>query len=71
MNLLKISNADWEVLRVKLSRKYNHLTDEDLKYVAGEEESLVLRLAKRLRRDVAYIEFTLGKQLMDLESNRL
>ena len=71
MNLLKISNTDWEVLRLKLSRKYNHLTAEDLQYVAGEEESLVLRLAKRLRRDVPYIQFTLAKELMDLESNRL
>lgn len=71
MSILKISTEDWEVLKVKLSRKYNHLTGEDLAYTAGEEGALVARLAKRLRRDKEYVTFTLAKELSDLESNRL
>lgn len=69
MSILKISVEDWEVLKVKLTRKYNHLTDEDLDYTPGEEDALVVRLAKRLRRDKEYVTFTLAKQLSDLESN--
>jgi len=71
MSSLKISNSDWEVLKIKLQRKYNHLTQEDLAYMEGEEDSLLARLAKRLRRDKNYVLFTLSKELADLESNRL
>jgi len=58
MGVLKISASEWEVLKVKLNRKYNHLTQEDLAYTPGEEDSLVARLAKRLRRDKEYISCT-------------
>jgi hypothetical protein len=71
MSVLKITASDWEVLKIKLSRKYNHLTDDDLVYTPGEEDALVTRLAKRLRRDKEYITFTLAKELSNLESNRL
>lgn len=71
MNTLKISDSDWEVLKVKLGRKYNSLTAEDLEYVAGDEQNLLIRLAKRLHRNVAYVHFTLAKELQDLASNRL
>lgn len=71
MSVLKITTEDWEILKIKLSRKYNSLTSEDLAYRAGEEDALVTRLAKRLRRDKEYITFTLAKELSNLESNRL
>lgn len=71
MVTFKITDADWEVLKLKLQRKYNHLTDEDLQYAAGEEEQLIDRLAKRLGRNKDYVIFTLSKQLADLTSNRL
>ena len=71
MSVLKITASDWNVLKIKLSRKYNHLTEDDLVYSDGEEEALVTRLAKRLRRDKEYITYTLGKELANLESNRL
>lgn len=71
MSVLKITAADWEVLKVKLTRKYNSLTSEDLSYVPGEEEGLVTRLAKRLRRDKEYVNYTLAKELANLSSNRL
>lgn len=71
MITFKISNSDWEVLKIKLQRKYNHLTDADLRYNEGEEDALLERLAKRLRRNKDYVFFTLSKELTDLDSNRL
>jgi hypothetical protein len=71
MNDFTLSAADWEILKLKLLRKYNHLSEEDLAYVPGEEKELVTRLAKRLKRDENYILFTLKKGLADLTSNRL
>ena len=71
MVTFKITDADWAVLRLKLQRKYNHLTDVDLAYKEGEEEILIDRLAKRLGRNRDYVIFTLSKQLADLESNSL
>ncbi|KAF5271266.1 hypothetical protein FQR65_LT17655 [Abscondita terminalis] len=70
MAAIKISDSDWEILKVKLKRKYNSLTQEDLLYREGQEEELVQRLAKRIRRNTDYILFTLGKELEDLTSNR-
>jgi len=71
MNALKISNSDWEILKIKLRRKYNHLSPEDLAYTEGQEEALLAKLATRLRRNRSYVLFTLGKELADLESNRV
>lgn len=69
--VLKISALEWDVLKIKLSRKYNHLTADDLVYTAGEEGELITRLAKRLRRNEEYVTFTLAKELVHLESNRV
>ncbi|GHE38226.1 hypothetical protein [Sphingobacterium griseoflavum] len=71
MATLKISDPEWDVLKVKLSRKYNHLTQEDLVYQAGQEDILLDKLARRLRRTKDYVLFTLAKELSNLESNRL
>ena len=71
MSILKIKNSDWEILKIKLQRKYNHLSAEDLSYNEGEENLLINRLAKRLKRTQEYVIFTLSKQLADLTSNRL
>jgi hypothetical protein len=73
-NIMKdftLSEAEWEILKLKVLRKYNHLSEEDLAYTAGQEEILVNRLAKRLKRDENYVLFTLKKGLADLNSNRL
>lgn len=69
--MLKVTKSDWEILKIKLQRKYNHLNDSDLSYVEGEEALLITRLAKRLNRTEEYVIFTLSKQLQDLTSNRL
>mgnify|MGYP003525725269 CR=1 FL=1 len=71
MNNFTINVEEWPVLKLKLQRKYNHLTEEDLRYEAGQEEELLTRLARRLHRDTAYVRFTLAKEQVDLVSNRL
>lgn len=71
MTTLKITDSDWELLKIKLRRKYNHLTEEDLQYSEGQEQQLLVSLAKRLRRTTDYVLFTLSKQLSDLSDNRV
>jgi len=38
---ISISNKDWARVKIKLQRKYNHLTDDQLQYDEGQEESLI------------------------------
>ncbi|MFD2597867.1 hypothetical protein ACFSQ3_02800 [Sphingobacterium corticis] len=71
MNTLKISEQEWQIIRLKITRKYNSLREEDLVYEVGQEDDLVQRLAKRIRRDADYVRFTLGKELQEIASNRL
>ncbi|MGB4776676.1 MAG: hypothetical protein WBP45_15970 [Daejeonella sp.] len=68
---INISNTDWERLKLKLKRKYNHLSDHDLEYQAGQEEELITRLMDRLKRKREYIVFTLKKGMEYLDTNRL
>ncbi len=66
-----LTEADWKVLKEKVKRKYNHLTDEDLAYQAGQEQELVNRLSIRVKRKPEYVLFTLQKGLANLSGNRL
>ena len=68
---IKITPEEWDVLRIKFRRKYNHLTDDDLVFHEGKEDELINRLAARVRRNHDYVLFTLKKGLADLGSNRL
>ena len=68
---IKITPEQWETLKLKFKRKYNHLTDEDLQFQAGQEDELVDKLAQRVRRNRDYVLYTLQKGLADLKSNRL
>ena len=68
---LSISNTDWDRLKLKVKRKYNHLSDDDLAYQAGQEEELITRLMDRLKRNREYVVFTLKKGLVNIETNRL
>lgn len=68
---ISISNQEWDLLKLKLKRKYRELSDEDLSYEAGQEEQLICRLMERVKRNREYVVFTLKKGLADLESNRL
>jgi len=68
---ISISNKDWERVKIKIQRKYNHLTDEQLGYTAGQEENLISRLMELVKRDRNYIIFTLKKALVNIDNNRL
>jgi hypothetical protein len=68
---ITISNEDWNRLKIKLQRKYNHLSDEDLAFEAGQEDKLIAHLQDRLKRKREYVVFTLKKGLLNIENNRL
>ena len=68
---ISISNLEWDRLKLKIKRKYNNLSDDDLSYQQGQEEELIVRLMARLKRKREYIVFTLKKGLEFLETNRL
>jgi hypothetical protein len=71
MSAISINNTDWKRVKIKLQRKYNHLTDEQLQYNAGEEDQLIDRLAGLVNRDRDYVIFTLKKALVNIDNNRL
>ena len=68
---ISISNKDWPRVKIKLQRKYNHLTDEQLQYTEGQEESLISKLERLVNRNRAYVVFTLKKALANIDNNRL
>jgi hypothetical protein len=68
---ISISNKDWERVKIKIQRKYNHLSDEQLQYTQGQEESLISKLMELVKRDRNYIIFTLKKALVNIDNNRL
>ena len=68
---ISISNKDWARVKIKLQRKYNHLTDEQLQYTEGQEESLINRVMGLVNRDRRYVVFTLKKALVNIDNNRL
>ncbi|WP_411274553.1 hypothetical protein [Daejeonella sp.] len=68
---ISISNSDWERLKLKIIRKYNHLSEEDLSYQQGQEEELITRLMNRIKRNREYVVFTLKKGMVHLDTNRL
>ena len=68
---ISISNKDWERIKIKVQRKYNHLTDQELQYTEGQEDSLIIRLMDLVKRDRKYVVFTLQKALVNIDNNRL
>ncbi|MCQ6960388.1 hypothetical protein [Mucilaginibacter aquariorum] len=68
---ITISNKDWERIKIKVQRKYNHLTDEQLQYTEGQEDSLITRIMELVNRDRKYVVFTLTKALVNIDNNRL
>jgi len=71
MAAIRMTQQEWDILKKKVRRKYNHLSDEDLAFEPGREDELITRLATRVKRTRDYVLFTLKKGLADLESNRL
>lgn len=68
---ITISNKDWERIKIKVQRKYNHLTDEQLQYTEGQEDNLIARIMELVNRDRDYVVFTLKKALVNIDNNRL
>jgi len=68
---ISISNKDWQRVKIKIQRKYNHLTDEQLQYTEGQEEGLISNLMNLVNRDRDYVVFTLKKALVNIDNNRL
>jgi hypothetical protein len=68
---ISISNKDWERVKIKLQRKYNHLTDEQLQYNEGQEDTLISKVMALVNRDRKYVVFTLKKALVNIDNNRL
>lgn len=68
---ISISNKDWPRIKIKLQRKYNHLTNDDLQYNEGGEEGLITKLAQLVNRDRTYVVFTLKKALVNIDTNIL
>ena len=68
---ISISNKDWPRIKIKLQRKYNHLTDEELQYSEGQEDQLISKVSELVHRDHAYVVFTLKKALVNIDTNRL
>jgi hypothetical protein len=68
---ISITNKEWERIKIKVQRKYNHLTDDQLQYTEGQEDGLITRIMDLVRRDRNYVVFTLKKALVNIDNNRL
>lgn len=68
---INISNKDWQRVKIKIQRKYNHLTDDQLHYNEGQEELIISKLMTLVNRDRNYVLFTLKKALINIDNNRL
>lgn len=61
----------WERVKIKFLRKYRDLAQADLSFTLGQEDQLVKQLMQLVKRDEAYVEFTIKKALADVDGNRL
>jgi len=61
----------WKKVKIKFLRKYRDLAQDSLEFTTGHEDQLVEQLMDLVKRDRAYIEFTIKKALADPEGNRL
>lgn len=68
---ITISNKEWERVKLKVQRKYNSLTDEQLQYTEGQEDDLIERIMVLVDRNREYVVFTLKKALVNIDNNRL
>jgi len=68
---ISMTNKEWQRVKIKVQRKYNHLTDEQLQYTEGQEDGLITRLMQLVNRDRRYVVFTLQKALVNIDNNRL
>lgn len=66
-----LTPATWERVKIKFLRKYRDLAQVELSFSPGQEDQLVQQLMGLVKRDQAYVEFTIKKALADAEGNRL
>ncbi len=66
-----MTNKEWARVKIKIQRKYNHLTDEQLNYTEGQEDTLINNLMGLVNRNREYVVFTLKKALVNIDNNRL
>jgi hypothetical protein len=66
-----LTPESWERVKIKFLRKYRDLTQANLSFSPGQEDQLVQQLMQLVKRDQAYIEFTIRKALADPAGNRL
>ena len=58
MNKLEIK-GDWNIAKGKIKQKWAKLTDDDLQFVAGQEDELIGRIQKRTGEARENVERTL------------
>lgn len=68
---ISMTNKEWARVKIKIQRKYNHLTDEQLNYTEGQEDTLINNLMGLVNRNREYVVFTLKKALVNIDNNRL
>ena len=66
-----LTTDTWKRVKIKFLRKYRDLAEVDLAFEPGNEDKLVEQLMGLVKRDRAYIEFTIKKALADPDGNRL
>lgn len=68
---ISISNKDWPRVKIKIQRKYNHISDQQIPYTEGQEDALISNLMQLVNRNREYVVFTLKKALVNIDNNRL
>jgi len=68
---ISIPEKNWDRIRIKIQRKYNHLKDNDLTFQAGQENELIERLQSLTLQNREYIVFMLRKMQHNLDTNLL
>jgi len=66
-----LTTDTWKKVKIKFLRKYRDLAQVDLVFEPGNEDKLVEQLMSLVKRDRAYVEFTIQKALADPDGNRL
>ncbi len=66
-----IPDKNWDRIKIKIQRKYNHLREEDLQYSQGGENELILKLQDLTHQNRDYIVFMLRKMQHNLDTNLL
>ncbi|RZL16882.1 MAG: hypothetical protein EOO89_10735 [Pedobacter sp.] len=66
-----LTTDTWKRVKIKFLRKYRDLAEVDLAFEPGNEDKLVEQLMGLVKRDRAYVEFTIKKALDDPDGNRL